>query len=236
VDVDRLRFAVVPLVAAPVVRGDRARGFVVLVPPVRRLVEGGFLAVAHRAVDTHQVVVRVQVLRVDRQRLLVGLDRLGIAAGEPLDRAEVVPGDAVKRELSEDEVQIALGVIEPAFLLGDDGSEERRLAPARAPLVGLHQRALRVLEAAFGDLGARAIQGPVRLLRRELRHAGPGAGGALVVALEEEADAVVVPAQPRRVGVAAFRSVGTRDSGLGTRLPPSASRLSAHGKDDGVGG
>ncbi len=80
------------------------------------------------------------------------------------------------------------------------------------------------------DLGAGAVQRPVRLVRSELGHARPGARRALQVALQEEADPVVVPAQPRLVGVAALRCPVSRfpSSGSPDRQPHRVARERRH--------
>src|SRR4029079_3520344 len=139
----------------------------------------------------------------DAENLLVRGDRLREPAGKPLDEAEVVPRNAVERELREDGLQVPLGVVEPALVLRDRGAEEGRLAPVGPPALGLDERGSRGREPPLRDLGARPVERAVRLVRGELRDARPGAGRPLQVTLLEEADAVVVPAEPERVGIAA---------------------------------
>ena len=188
----------------------------------------GLLAVTERAVDAHQVVVGVDVLRVDRERLSVGGDRIREPSGEPVDQPEVVPRDPVEGKLLEHLSEIGLGVVEAPLVLGDRRAEEARLSPAGPPFLGLGERGLRVGEAPFRDLRAGAIQRPVRLARGKRGHRRPRLGRALQIRLEKEADAVVVPAQPGRIRVAPSRD----------RVPPSPRGRGAGGEGqcEGVGG
>ena len=68
--VDLLALVVVVRVQLPVRAGDRLRRLVGLEPHVQRLLARRLLRVAEALVGQHQVVVRLEILRIDRQDLV----------------------------------------------------------------------------------------------------------------------------------------------------------------------
>ena len=167
-----------------------------------------FFESPERAIDAHQVVVRGQVLGVDRERLARrprrprGTGRRARATAPRLFQATRSSGNFARTDR-----RSRLGVVAGGPRPSRRSRGRTRSCPSRAGAARL-RRAKRLASARRPSaISARArFKRAVRLVRRELGRLRPRARRALVVALEEEADAVVVPAQPRRVGVAALGS------------------------------
>ena len=227
-NVDRQRFPVRPGIFPAQVGGQGASGLVLLELAVSRGVNGGLPPVAHRAIDPHQVVVSVQVLRIDREGLPVSGGRLAEASAQPENLPERIPGDAVERELREDLRQIALRVREPPLVARDDRPEKGGLRPVRPDLLGRRERDGRVREPTLRDLGPRPVDEAVRFVRGKKGDLRPRPRRALQVSLQEEADPVIVPAKPGLVGIASLGS---------PRFPVIDSRFPIHssnGQPDAV--
>ena len=149
--VDLLPLVVVVLVQLAVRSGDRLRRFVRLEARVERPLPLGAGGISEPLVAQHQVVVRLQILGVDRQHLLELGDRLGELALQEQDAPELVADDAVARILTRGLTQVAQRLVVPAEALQRGAEEEVRLRQLRIDLQRLAQHRLGRRHVAFLD-------------------------------------------------------------------------------------
>src|SRR5215472_443123 len=109
--VNGLAFVVISGMRLAVRARDRLRGFIGLETKVTSLVLLCLRVVAESVVAKHEVVVGLQVFRIDRQRFLKLRDGVGVALLEEKNAAEFVVHHAVARELLEDGFQVGDGAV-----------------------------------------------------------------------------------------------------------------------------
>ena len=93
--VNRLPLVVVVRMQLPIWPGDRLRCFVSLEALVQRSLMSRARVIAEALIAQHQVVMRLQILRVDAQHLVELLDRFGELAFQEEDPAELIEHDAI---------------------------------------------------------------------------------------------------------------------------------------------
>ncbi len=196
--VNRLTLVVVFERLQSIGSGDGLRGLVGFEASVQDPLAGRERCVAHALVAEHQVVVGLEVLRVDFERLLEARNRLVEAALEETDAADLVEHHAVTRVLIGDEAEALDRLVVPAERLHGGPEEVMRLGQTRRELQrGLEHRDRRG-HLALLKPGARDVHravGVTRIHRDDVHERGLG---SLEIALEEQADPVVVPALPHR--------------------------------------
>ena len=228
---NRLPFIVVLGAGESGLLRQRLGGFVGFEAAEELLFALGFGGLAQAAIAEHQIVVRLEIFGVDSQRLLERADGVGVAALQEEHAAVLVHDDAVARilaanvgETGEGGVVIAggfLGQRQEEFGAGELRRERERLLQVRAGGFGL----------AFLNERARDVHEAIGIRRLGLHHALEAVLGALEVALQEEADAPVIPAlavlladdglplgvrrAARRTVAAATVVMGMRGDGLG---------------------
>src|SRR5574338_261387 len=95
--VDGLPLVVVVRVKLAIRAGDRLRVFVRLEAAVERLFASSALVLAEAAIAQHQVVVRLEIFRIDRQYALEGIDAFLVLPLQEEHAPELVEDDSVSR-------------------------------------------------------------------------------------------------------------------------------------------
>src|SRR6267378_944353 len=96
---NRLPLVVILGMSLAVWPGDGLGRFIGLEPQIPRLVFVGFGVVAKPVVAQHQVVMRLQILGIDGERLFEFLNRVGVALLQKQDAPKLVTHHAVARKL-----------------------------------------------------------------------------------------------------------------------------------------
>ncbi len=181
-------------------------GFVGFEAEVTLLVFVGAGFVAEAGVAQHEVVVGLQVFRVDRERLLEFFHRVPVALLQEEDAAEFVVDDAIARELREDGLQNLRGLVVVALFFQDTGVEEIGARQIGFQSEGFEKNDFCAFGVAFLDADSADVGPTVEIAGRHFGDFGEGLLGAAEIALEEEANAVVVPAGPVVFAEADLRS------------------------------
>ena len=129
--VDLLPLVVVVRVQLPERPGDRLRGFVGFEPRVEDTFALDACGIAQALITQHQVVVRLEILGVDGQHLLEGVDRRTELALEEEHASELVQDDAVARVLGRRLAKRGQRFVVPPEVLEDGSQEEVRLGELR---------------------------------------------------------------------------------------------------------
>src|SRR5687767_10097394 len=95
--VDRLSLVVVVRTELSIRPGDRLRGFVSLEPSIQRLVLRRRFGLTQAPITEHQVVMCLQILRIDSQHELERIGRRGELALQEEHASQLVQDDAVTR-------------------------------------------------------------------------------------------------------------------------------------------
>ena len=90
----------------PIASGNRLRSFVGFETQIARLMLLGHLVVAEPVVAEHEVVMRLQIFRIDRQHALQSLHRIGIFSLQEKNAAQIVERHAVARILRKHDLQM----------------------------------------------------------------------------------------------------------------------------------
>src|SRR5258708_36370978 len=122
--VNRLALVVVFGMRLAVGTSDGLRRFIGFEAQIAGLVFVGFGVVAETVVAKHQVVVCLQIFRVDGKSLLEFFDGIRVALFEKAAAAKLVAHDAVARELREHGAQVSHRAVVVAVLFEGAGVEE----------------------------------------------------------------------------------------------------------------
>ena len=145
----------------------------------------------------HQIVVGGDVLGVDGQHFLVGGDGRVVLPVEELQASDLAEHHAVARVLRARRRQVF-----QRFVVAAEGAQRRAEKEMRAREVGREgQRALEQRDRGFHfallQQDPRRVHRPVGIVGVDGRHPAEGRLGPAQVALQQQADAVVVPALPQ---------------------------------------
>ena len=181
--VDHLPFVVVLGMLLTVLAGQDLTGFVGFEPFIQALVVRGGLHVAETAIGEHQRVVRHQILGIDGENVLQGVDGVSVVPLQELNSADLVQHDPILRVLYPGGLQVAQGGRVVARFLVDQGHEEMGSWEVRCQREGARQYLPSRRQIAFRDRDAAEIDPAVRIVRLEFGDALEGAAGSDQIAL-----------------------------------------------------
>src|SRR5580704_2670554 len=114
--VNRLPLEIVVGMAVAIRASQCLRGFIRLEAKVALLKIGGALWLVHSRVAQHQIVVRFEILGIDRKRSFEFRDGIRISPLQKKDAPEIVANHAVARILSNHLAQMRNGIVVTAFV------------------------------------------------------------------------------------------------------------------------
>ena len=191
--VDRLPFVVVGGIQLPEGPGDRLGGLVGLEAQIQLLFAPGGLGVAQTTVAEHQVVVRLQILGIDRDHTLQEIDRVPVLTLQEEDACLLIQHHAIAWILRFRGAQMFEGFVVAAKALQRRAEKIVRSRQLRVQFQSVPQRLFGCRHIAFLQLRSRDIHPTVRIRRIDLGHPREAANGTLQVALQQQPDAVIVP-------------------------------------------
>ena len=229
---NRLPLVVVFRMSLPVRSGNGLRRFVRLESQVAFFVCFGFGFVAQAVVAEHQVVVRLQIFRIDAERVFKFFHGVRILLLQKIDAPQLVAHHAVARILLQHDLQVRDRLVILAFFFQDARVEEIRARQVRFRSPALCPRTLRAPAVSPSCTNAADIHPAVGILRIGLRDFLERRGRALQIALQKQPDAVIVPPRP-----IFFRSncVSAAAPGLSLAAPQIDLRVFGNGDDRQVG-
>ena len=182
----------------PIRSGDGLRGLVRLEPRVQDLFTRGERRVAGSLVAEHQVVMRLEIFRVDAQDLLKRHNRSVEPPLQELNPADLTEHDPVAGVLRGSDAEVGECLVVPTERFQGDSEEEFRLRETRRDGQRLLEIRDRGGDVAFLNLRPRNVDRTIGVGRVHRRHADERRLGAFEVALQQQPDAVVVPAFAHR--------------------------------------
>src|SRR3954452_22449790 len=121
--VNRLALIVVFRMSLPIWAGDCLRRFVSFEAQISRLVLLRLFLIPKSAIAKHQVVLRLQVFRINRQHAVQRFYSLFVFSLQEQYATEIIDGDAVSRVLCQDFVQLRGSAIIVSFTAEDASIE-----------------------------------------------------------------------------------------------------------------
>ncbi len=197
---DRLPLVVVFGVRLAIGSGDRLRRLIGFESQITLFVSVGARFVTQTAVAEHQVVMRLQIFRINRESLVEFRHRIDIALLQEEDAADFVVHHAIAGILRENELEARNGGLVLAFFFQDPRVKEictRELGLEGQCLLQYHSGAAGI---AFLHQGAADVHPAVGILRIDVCDFLKCRFGALQVTLQEKSDAVIIPARPVFLG------------------------------------
>ena len=149
--------------------GDGLGSLIRLETQIADLVFVRLLLIAQAVVTEHQVIVRLQVFRIDRQHRLQDLYRVGIFALQKQDAAKIIQRHAISRILSEDLAQVFGRAIVIAVAAQNLGVEEMSAGKVRAQRQRLLEHGAGAVHVAFLHRCAANVHPAVRILEGQSR-------------------------------------------------------------------
>src|SRR5579883_2977481 len=192
--VNRLAFIIVLGARKARLRGQSLRCFVGFEAAEEALFPRGFAGLSQAAEAEHQVVVRLEVFGVDGQRIEEHVDRLGVAPLQEQNAALLIGDDAVARVLAADVGEAFERAVVVAAGLLHHGQEEFGAREVRRKRQRFLQIRARRFGLAFLNQRARDVDPAIGVRGLGFGNALEGVLRAFEIALEQHADAPIVPA------------------------------------------
>src|SRR5206468_12461796 len=167
----------------------------------------------------------LQVFGIDGESLLEFFDGVGVALLKKQDTAKLVAHDTVTRELRKHGTQMSDRAVVVTVFFESAGVEVVGARQLRADGKGFLKHFTCASGVSFLKQGAADIRPTVWILRIRFRDFLEGRSGGFQIALQEQADAVIVPARPVFLG----RESLWRGRGSGSR--ENAKSLGVLGND-----
>ena len=180
----------------PVCTRDCLRSFVRFETHVESSMKLRVRFIAQSLVAKHQVVMGLQVLRIDAQGRLKFLDCIRVLVLEEQSATQIVAHDAVARILFEHQVESFCCFIIVAVVAKNASVEIIRSRKIRLEGKRLLQYNAGTLHVAFLHGYAAQVHPAIHIVGIDLGDLLEGGARTLQISLQEESDAIVVPPSP----------------------------------------
>src|SRR5258708_632926 len=226
---DRLPFLVVLCIQQAIGTSKRLGVLIRFEAPVANFVVMREFLIAQAVVTEHEVVIGLEVLRINGQHGLQLLYGVGVLRLEEENASQIIERHAVLRILREDGAKMFGRAIIVAVIPQDFGIKEVRAGKLRMDFEGRVQHDAGAVHVSSLDRRTANIHPAIRVLWINLGNFLEGSLRTFQVSLQEHSDTIVIPALPL-FGVQ-FNLRGRRRCVLDQNAPAPAPKVELNAKE-----